>query len=118
MASVTVRDCVLCVVSILNFAFVFMSGADLVRFLSFRAIYHNITGETQICQGKMRRLTPLELDTRSKRVKCRLFKTTTLHRLRWESQGRWFEPHDMVLKKHCTFIGAPPIYPEAGVTGL
>lgn len=57
MASVTVRGCVLCVVSLLNFAFVFISGADLVRFLSFRAIYHNITGETKICQGKLLPLT-------------------------------------------------------------
>lgn len=61
-----------------------MSGADLVRFLSFRAIYHNITGETKICQGKMRRLTPLEFDMRSKRVKCSLGKTTTPQRLSWE----------------------------------
>ncbi|TNM93355.1 hypothetical protein fugu_018757 [Takifugu bimaculatus] len=53
MASVTVRGCVLCVVSLLNFAFVFISGADLVRFLSFRAIYHNITGETKICQDSV-----------------------------------------------------------------
>lgn len=97
MASVTVRDCALCVVSLLNFVFVFMSGADLVRFLSFRAIYHNITGETKICQGKTRRLTPLEFDMRSILVKCSLVKTTTLHRLSWEwdsrSEGRWFEPH-------------------------
>lgn len=52
MAAVSVRGCVLCALSLLNFAFVFVSGADLVRFLSFRAIYHNITGETHICQGE------------------------------------------------------------------
>lgn len=59
MASVTVRGCALCVVSLLNLMFVFISGADLVRFLSFRAIYHNITGETKICQGKLDSLTPV-----------------------------------------------------------
>lgn len=57
MASVTVRGCALCIVSLLNLMFVFVSGADLVRFLSFRAIYHNITGETKICRGKLDRLT-------------------------------------------------------------
>lgn len=129
MASVTLRDCALCVVSLLNFAFVFMSGADLVRFLSFRAIYHNITGETKICQGKTRRLTPLEFDMRSIRVKCSLVKTTTLHRLSWEWDSiwgslvrapRWPRLHfgfTTWFKKHCTFIGAPPIYPEAGSQG-
>lgn len=50
MASVTVRGWAFCTVSLLNFAFVFISGADLIRFLSFRAIYHNITGETTLCQ--------------------------------------------------------------------
>ncbi|CAF91038.1 unnamed protein product, partial [Tetraodon nigroviridis] len=53
MASFSVRGCALCVVSFLNFMFVFISGADLVRFLSFRAIYHNITGETKICQDSI-----------------------------------------------------------------
>lgn len=52
MASVTVRGCALCAVSLFNFAFVFISGADFIRFISFRAIYHNITGETTLCQGK------------------------------------------------------------------
>lgn len=52
MAAVTVRGCALCTVSLLNFAFVFISGADFIRFISFRAIYHNITGETTLCQGK------------------------------------------------------------------
>lgn len=57
MASVTVRGCALFAVSLLNLMFVFISGADLVRFLSFRAIYHNITGETKFCQGKFDRLS-------------------------------------------------------------
>lgn len=52
MAAVTVRGCALCTVALLNFAFVFISGADFIRFISFRAIYHNITGETTLCQGK------------------------------------------------------------------
>lgn len=52
MAAVTVRACALCTVALLNFAFVFISGADFIRFISFRAIYHNITGETPLCQGK------------------------------------------------------------------
>ncbi|XP_070778409.1 nurim [Enoplosus armatus] len=50
MASVTVRGWALCTVSLLNSAFVFISGADFIRFISFRAIYHNITGETTLCQ--------------------------------------------------------------------
>lgn len=53
MASVTVRGLALCTTSLLNFAFVFISGADLVRFVSFRAIYHNITGETTLCQDSI-----------------------------------------------------------------
>ncbi|XP_010733651.2 nurim [Larimichthys crocea] len=53
MASVTVRGWALCTASLLNFAFVFISGADLIRFLSFRAIYHNITGETALCQDSI-----------------------------------------------------------------
>lgn len=52
MAAVTVRGCALCTVALLNFAFVFISGADFIRFISFSAIYHNITGETTLCQGK------------------------------------------------------------------
>ena len=52
MASLTVRGCVLCAASLLNMAFVFVSSADLVQFLSFRAIYHNITGETRLCDCK------------------------------------------------------------------
>ena len=52
MASVTVRGSVLGILALLNFAFVFITGADFIRFVSFRAIYHNITGETTLCQGK------------------------------------------------------------------
>lgn len=52
MASVTVRGCALGTVSLLNFAFVFISGADFIQFISFSAIYHNITGETTLCRGK------------------------------------------------------------------
>ncbi|XP_041867203.1 nurim [Melanotaenia boesemani] len=53
MASVTVRSWVLCTVSLLNLLFVFISGADFIRFVSFRAIYHNITGETTLCQDSI-----------------------------------------------------------------
>ncbi|XP_053190546.1 nurim [Scomber japonicus] len=55
MASVaaTLRVCFFCTVSLLNFAFVFISGADFIRFISFRAIYHNITGETKLCQDSI-----------------------------------------------------------------
>lgn len=52
MASVTIRGCLLAAASLFNFAFVFISGVDFIRFISFRAIYHNITGETTLCQGK------------------------------------------------------------------
>uniref|UniRef100_A0A1A7XCF7 Nurim n=1 Tax=Iconisemion striatum TaxID=60296 RepID=A0A1A7XCF7_9TELE len=50
MASVTARNWGLCAVSLLNLLFVFISGADFIRFVSFRAIYHNITGETRLCE--------------------------------------------------------------------
>ncbi|CAJ1083244.1 nurim [Xyrichtys novacula] len=53
MASVSVWGWALCTVSLLNFAFVFISGADFVRFISFRAIYHNITGDTILCQDSI-----------------------------------------------------------------
>ncbi|KAF0024361.1 hypothetical protein F2P81_023163 [Scophthalmus maximus] len=53
MASVTVRGCALGAASLLNFAFVFVSAADFIRFVSFRAIYHNITGETTLCQDSI-----------------------------------------------------------------
>ena len=47
----TARGSALCVLALLNFAFVFITGADFVRFISFRAIYQNITGDSPICQG-------------------------------------------------------------------
>ncbi|XP_062854230.1 nurim [Trichomycterus rosablanca] len=50
MATVTVRNSALCVVSLLNFIFVFLTGADFVRFVSFRPIYHNITGGAPLCR--------------------------------------------------------------------
>ncbi|XP_067112185.1 nurim [Osmerus mordax] len=53
MASVTVRGPTICILALLNFVFVFITGADFVRFISFRAIYHNITGETKICQDSV-----------------------------------------------------------------
>ncbi|XP_061676761.1 nurim [Syngnathoides biaculeatus] len=53
MASLTARECAMCTLSLLNFAFVFISGADFIRFVSFRAIYHNITGETTLCQDSV-----------------------------------------------------------------
>ncbi|XP_054620330.1 nurim [Dunckerocampus dactyliophorus] len=53
MASVTVRGCALCTAALLNFAFVFISGADFIRFISFRVIYHNITGETTLCEDSI-----------------------------------------------------------------
>lgn len=49
----TVRRWALVAVSLLNFAFVFISGADFIRFISFRAIYHNITGDTTLCQDSI-----------------------------------------------------------------
>lgn len=53
MASDAVRGCALCSVALLNFAFVFITGADFIRFISFRAIYQNITGETKLCQDSI-----------------------------------------------------------------
>ncbi|XP_035039617.1 nurim [Hippoglossus stenolepis] len=53
MASLTGRGCFLGAVSLLNFGFVFISAADFIRFVSFRAIYHNITGETSLCQDSI-----------------------------------------------------------------
>ncbi|TUP51214.1 Cathepsin S [Bagarius yarrelli] len=32
-----------------NFVFVFVTGADFVRFISFRPVYHNITGDAALC---------------------------------------------------------------------
>lgn len=51
MASVTIRGCAFGAVTLLNFAFVFISGADFIHFISFKTIYYNITGETILCQG-------------------------------------------------------------------
>ncbi|XP_029587163.1 nurim [Salmo trutta] len=53
MASVTARGMTLYILALLNFVFVFITGADFVRFISFRAIYHNITGESQLCQDSV-----------------------------------------------------------------
>ncbi|XP_077598881.1 nurim [Stigmatopora nigra] len=53
MATLTVRGFALCAISLFNFGFVFISGADFIRFISFRAIYHNITGETTLCQDSI-----------------------------------------------------------------
>ncbi|XP_038822703.1 nurim [Salvelinus namaycush] len=53
MASVTARGMTLCILALLNFVFVFITGADFVRFISFRAIYHNITGESLLCQDSV-----------------------------------------------------------------
>ncbi|XP_075995172.1 nurim [Genypterus blacodes] len=53
MASVTVRGCALCTATLLNFAFVFVTSADFISFLSFRTIYHNLTGETKLCQDSI-----------------------------------------------------------------
>lgn len=53
MASDTVRGWALCTVSLINFAFVFITGSDFIRFVSFRAIYQNITGETTLCQDSI-----------------------------------------------------------------
>ncbi|XP_012686861.1 nurim [Clupea harengus] len=50
MASDAVRLSSLSVLALVNFVFVFVTGVDFVRFISFRAIYHNITGESALCQ--------------------------------------------------------------------
>ena len=70
MASLPVRGWALCTVSLLNFAFVFISGADFIRFVSFRAIYHNITGETTLCQGKLQELVPAGDQGKLDNVRC------------------------------------------------
>lgn len=53
MASATARGPTICMLALSNFVFVFITGADFVRFISFRAIYHNITGETKICKDSI-----------------------------------------------------------------
>ncbi|KAI5627701.1 nurim [Silurus asotus] len=49
MALLTVRNVTLCVVSLANFVFVFGTAAEFVRFVSFRPVYHNITGGAALC---------------------------------------------------------------------
>ncbi|KAK7124199.1 hypothetical protein R3I94_018533 [Phoxinus phoxinus] len=53
MASVTFRDCFLCVSALITFGFVFVTGADFVRFVSFRAIYHNLSGAAPPCRDSV-----------------------------------------------------------------
>ncbi|XP_066523250.1 nurim [Hoplias malabaricus] len=53
MAGFDFRAVVLCSVALLNFVFVFVTGADFVRFISFRAIYHNITGGAPVCRDSV-----------------------------------------------------------------
>lgn len=53
MALLTARNLTLCVLSLINFIFVFVTGADFVRFISFRPVYHNITGGAPLCDGKL-----------------------------------------------------------------
>ncbi|KAJ8334961.1 hypothetical protein SKAU_G00406000 [Synaphobranchus kaupii] len=51
MASViTGRSLAICILALVNFMFVFGTGAEFVRFISFRAIYHNITGGPPLCR--------------------------------------------------------------------
>ncbi len=52
MASVTFRDCFLFASALITFVCVFVTGADFVRFVSFRAIYHNLSGAAPLCRGK------------------------------------------------------------------
>ncbi|XP_049328867.1 nurim [Astyanax mexicanus] len=49
MAGPGARPALLCAAALMNFILVFGTGADLVRFLSFRAVYHNITGGAPLC---------------------------------------------------------------------
>ncbi|KAI4872651.1 hypothetical protein NFI96_028945, partial [Prochilodus magdalenae] len=50
MAWTSARPVLLCATALINFGFVFGTGADFVRFISFRAIYHNITGGAPLCR--------------------------------------------------------------------
>ncbi|XP_010898752.1 nurim [Esox lucius] len=52
MASFTARV-IICILALLNFIFVFITGAEFVRFISFRVIYHNITGDSSLCQDSV-----------------------------------------------------------------
>ncbi|KAM8883675.1 nurim [Synchiropus picturatus] len=60
MASVAACGGALSALSLLNFAFVFISGVDFIGFISFRAIYHNITGETTLCRDSVAWSTALQ----------------------------------------------------------
>ncbi|XP_061111085.1 nurim [Conger conger] len=53
MASVTGRNLAICIIALINFVFVFGTGAEFVRFISFRAIYHNITGGPPLCRDSV-----------------------------------------------------------------
>lgn len=53
MASVTFRDGFLCVSALITFVFVFVTGADFVRFVSFRAINHNLSGAAPLCRDSV-----------------------------------------------------------------
>ncbi|KAJ8366306.1 hypothetical protein AAFF_G00363000 [Aldrovandia affinis] len=53
MASITARSLALCALALANFVFVFGTGAEFVRFVSFRAIYHNITGGPPLCRDSV-----------------------------------------------------------------
>ncbi|XP_069053983.1 nurim [Lepisosteus oculatus] len=48
-AAVTLPSLCLAALTLLNFVFVFGTGAEFVRFLSFRAIYRNLTGGAPVC---------------------------------------------------------------------
>ncbi|CAL8292608.1 unnamed protein product [Merluccius merluccius] len=50
MASGRARAAALCVSASLSFIFIFITGADFIRFVSFRAIYRNITGDSSSCR--------------------------------------------------------------------
>ncbi|TRY82240.1 hypothetical protein DNTS_009359 [Danionella cerebrum] len=50
MASAAFRDCLLCISTLISFVFVFVTGADFVRFVSFRAIYQNLSGAAPQCR--------------------------------------------------------------------
>ncbi|KAM9384730.1 nurim [Pholidichthys leucotaenia] len=65
MAPLTVRG----VLSLLNVLFVFISGVDFMRFVSFGPIYHNITGETTLCQD----FIPWSVALRDRYVQTSLF---------------------------------------------
>ncbi|KAG7457540.1 hypothetical protein MATL_G00228310 [Megalops atlanticus] len=53
MASVSAHNLALCALALMNFVFVFGTGAEFVRFVSFRVIYHNITGGPPLCRDSV-----------------------------------------------------------------